>query len=92
MATSVQRISRCWVFVNWKKKEIDTVYPETNQGLLAMVGDVAFETGAKEEYVANLVYDRRFEWINELLAESNSSLRIVETWFASDIEAERILS
>lgn len=85
----VETISRCWIFVNWRSREIDGVYSETNQGLLALVGDAAYEAGVDEELMQEFIYSRDFVSANELLIKGRSSYIIVAAWFVPPLEVIR---
>lgn len=83
---STVTISRCYVFVNWRSKEIDAIYPETVQGLVALVGDVAFEADMPENVIETFVHSRDFETINDLLAQNRCSFMIQPAWLVPPVD------
>lgn len=79
-------VSRCYVFVNWRSREIDAIYPETVTGLVALVGDVAFEANMPESVIETFVYSRDIETINEILSQNHCHFMIQPAWLVPPIE------
>lgn len=86
MKSSTVIITRGYALVNWKKREIDLLFPETPLGMKHLAEAISFESGMSLDEVEYYLYDRRdFDILNEELCKSGCLFEIVPVWFDPEL-------
>lgn len=77
-------VSRGFLLVNWKDRDLGQLYPETVRGLSILAEDISFETGIELDTIQSFLYDGRdLETLNDYL--DRVGFELVSVWFNPEL-------